>query len=80
MLPRPTVLKKYCLSAKFHTMWCSLFVFKLQWSISSQAFHYLMTSLPELNTSESNVFIRTYTSHIYPIKGFLKMSSFKNFK
>ena len=48
-----------------------LFVFELLWLITSQAFNYLMTSI---------VFILTYIVHIYPMKGFLKISFLKNFE
>ena len=37
MLPKSTVLMKYCLSIKFHIVLYSLFVFGLQWYITSQA-------------------------------------------
>ena len=47
MLTRPTALKKYCLSTKVNTVWYYLFVFELWWSITSQAFNYLIASLPD---------------------------------
>ena len=58
MLPRLAVLKKYCLSTKLHFVWYSYLCFAINYS---QAFHYLMTSLPDQNFSHSNDFILYYT-------------------
>ena len=41
------VLKKFCLSTRFHILWYYFFMLELQWSNTSQGFRYLMTLLPD---------------------------------
>ena len=73
MLPRRTV-------STFNKSLILCGIVYLCLSSSVQLLHYLMTSLPDYNMSQSNVFTLAYIAHIYPMKGFLKIICFKKFE